>query len=183
MFGAKQILGRFIQTSEAQGLISRGRFLQQGPATTAVATFLFQETGGRAFTCTRFLTQRAITCGIHAQQVSCSTVDPNLRLCDREFFCISARRDGLIVYMRCNFSSFRGGSLHCVETRYPENENRRGITFHSVAAATAFIAEIVSEGVTTLEFVLGSSLADRSSSSCWREHWGSKIGVSLRGWP
>jgi hypothetical protein len=42
----------------------------------------------------------------------------------RNFFAISTRRDGLIIYMRCNFSSFRGGSLHCVDIRYPENEKR-----------------------------------------------------------
>jgi hypothetical protein len=40
----------------------------------------------------------------------------------RNFFALSTRRDGVIVYMRCNFSRARGGTLHCVEIRYPENE-------------------------------------------------------------
>ncbi len=28
----------------------------------------------------------------------------------------------MIVYMRCNFSRAREGSLHCVDIRYPQNE-------------------------------------------------------------
>jgi len=40
------------------------------------------------------------------------------------FFAISSRRKGMIVYLRCNFSSNAGGSLHCVDLRYPVNEKR-----------------------------------------------------------
>ena len=40
----------------------------------------------------------------------------------RNFFAISTRLDGMIVYMRCNFSRAREGSLHCVDIRYPQNE-------------------------------------------------------------
>ena len=42
----------------------------------------------------------------------------------RNFFAVSARRDGMIVYLRCNFSSARGGTLHCVDIRYPASEKR-----------------------------------------------------------
>jgi len=40
----------------------------------------------------------------------------------KNFFAISTRRDGMIVYVRCNFSRSRGATLHCVELRYPEQE-------------------------------------------------------------
>lgn len=40
----------------------------------------------------------------------------------RNFFAISSRRDGMIVYLRCNFSRVRGGTLHCVDIRYPQSE-------------------------------------------------------------
>jgi hypothetical protein len=39
-----------------------------------------------------------------------------------KFFAISMRQKGLIGYMRCNFSSNAGGTLHCVDLRYPERE-------------------------------------------------------------
>jgi hypothetical protein len=42
----------------------------------------------------------------------------------RNFFAISSRRGGLIAYLRCNFSSNAGGSLHCVELRYPIREKQ-----------------------------------------------------------
>ena len=42
----------------------------------------------------------------------------------RNFFAISTRREGMIVYLRCNFSSAAGGSLHCVDVRYPIGEKR-----------------------------------------------------------
>ena len=42
----------------------------------------------------------------------------------RNFFAISTRLKGMIVYMRCNFSSASGGALHCVDIRYPEREKR-----------------------------------------------------------
>ena len=42
----------------------------------------------------------------------------------RNFFAISTRRDGMIVYLRCNFSSTSAGSLHCVDIRYPVGEKR-----------------------------------------------------------
>jgi hypothetical protein len=40
------------------------------------------------------------------------------------FFAISMRRDGRILYGRCNFSSIAGGSIHCIELRYPQHEKR-----------------------------------------------------------
>ena len=40
----------------------------------------------------------------------------------RNFFAISSRLDGKIVYMRCNFSRARAATLHCVDIRYPQNE-------------------------------------------------------------
>jgi hypothetical protein len=40
------------------------------------------------------------------------------------FFAISTRKAGLIVYLRCNFSAARGGTLHCVDIRYPASEKR-----------------------------------------------------------
>jgi hypothetical protein len=42
----------------------------------------------------------------------------------RNFFALSTRRDGMIVYLRCNFSSGRDSTLHCVDIRYPVNEKR-----------------------------------------------------------
>jgi hypothetical protein len=42
----------------------------------------------------------------------------------RNFFALSTRRDGMIVYLRCNFSSARASTLHCVDIRYPVNEKR-----------------------------------------------------------
>jgi hypothetical protein len=40
----------------------------------------------------------------------------------RNFFALSTRREGVILYVRCNFSRSRGGTLHCVELRYPQGE-------------------------------------------------------------
>jgi hypothetical protein len=42
----------------------------------------------------------------------------------RNFFAVSTRREGMIVYLRCNFSSAGGATLHCVDIRYPTNEKR-----------------------------------------------------------
>jgi hypothetical protein len=42
----------------------------------------------------------------------------------RNFFAVSTRREGMIVYLRCNFSSAGGAALHCVDIRYPTNEKR-----------------------------------------------------------
>ena len=42
----------------------------------------------------------------------------------RNFFAISTRREGMIVYLRCNFSRAGGSSLHCVDIRYPIGEKR-----------------------------------------------------------
>jgi hypothetical protein len=42
----------------------------------------------------------------------------------RNFFAVSTRREGMIVYLRCNFSSARGGTLHCADIRYPIHEKR-----------------------------------------------------------
>lgn len=41
------------------------------------------------------------------------------------FFAISTRRGNMIAYLRCNFSSNAGGSLHCAELRYPASEKKR----------------------------------------------------------
>jgi hypothetical protein len=38
------------------------------------------------------------------------------------FFALSTRREGMIVYLRCNFSQIRAATLHCVDIRYPQNE-------------------------------------------------------------
>ena len=40
------------------------------------------------------------------------------------FFAISADRDGLIFYSRCNFSSDEGGAIHCFDLVYPSAEER-----------------------------------------------------------
>jgi hypothetical protein len=42
----------------------------------------------------------------------------------QNFFAISSRRQGMIVYLRCNFSSTRGSTLHCVDIRYPAIQKR-----------------------------------------------------------
>jgi hypothetical protein len=42
----------------------------------------------------------------------------------RNFFALSTRRGTLIAYLRCNFSNVKGGTLHCVELRYPASEKR-----------------------------------------------------------
>jgi hypothetical protein len=42
----------------------------------------------------------------------------------RNFFALSTRREGMIVYLRCNFSSARAAWLHCVDIRYPQSEKR-----------------------------------------------------------
>jgi hypothetical protein len=42
----------------------------------------------------------------------------------RSFFAVSAVRNGLIVYLRCNFSSNAGGTIHCVDVRYPVQEKQ-----------------------------------------------------------
>jgi hypothetical protein len=42
----------------------------------------------------------------------------------RNFFAVSSRRGGMIAYLRCNFSRSAGGTLHCVDLRYPVAEKR-----------------------------------------------------------
>jgi hypothetical protein len=42
----------------------------------------------------------------------------------RNFFAISTRRNGMILYARCNFSRVRSGTLHCVDLQYPAAEKR-----------------------------------------------------------
>ena len=42
----------------------------------------------------------------------------------RSFFAISMERDGTIYYSRCNFSRSAGGSIHCFDLIYPQNEKR-----------------------------------------------------------
>ena len=39
------------------------------------------------------------------------------------FFAISAVKDGMIFYSRCNFSS-RSGTIHCFDLKYPAGEKR-----------------------------------------------------------
>jgi len=40
------------------------------------------------------------------------------------FFAVSAERDGLIYYSRCNFSLLAGGTTHCFDLVYPQEEKR-----------------------------------------------------------
>jgi hypothetical protein len=40
------------------------------------------------------------------------------------FFAISAEREGMIYYSRCNFSVLRGGTIHCFDLVYPQSEKR-----------------------------------------------------------
>jgi hypothetical protein len=40
------------------------------------------------------------------------------------FFAISAERDGLIYYSRCNFSPLAGSTTHCFDLVYPQEEKR-----------------------------------------------------------
>ena len=40
------------------------------------------------------------------------------------FFALSSRRDGMIVYLRCNFSSGPANAMHCIDIRYPASEKR-----------------------------------------------------------
>lgn len=41
-----------------------------------------------------------------------------------DFFALSSRRDGMIVYLRCNFSYRPAGAMHCIDIRYPASEKR-----------------------------------------------------------
>jgi hypothetical protein len=59
---------------------------------------------------------------VHAISVSCPRSILTYDRVARNFFALSSRLDGMIVYMRCNFSHAREGSLHCVDIRYPQNE-------------------------------------------------------------
>jgi hypothetical protein len=42
----------------------------------------------------------------------------------RSFFAISSTRQGLIFYSRCNFSTDAGGTIHCFDLVYPQEEKR-----------------------------------------------------------
>jgi hypothetical protein len=42
----------------------------------------------------------------------------------RKFFAVSTIREGMILYVRCNCSSAEGGTLHCVDLRYPAHQKR-----------------------------------------------------------
>ena len=42
----------------------------------------------------------------------------------RNFFAVSKQENGLIYYLRCNFSGNAGGTMHCVDIRYPAREKR-----------------------------------------------------------
>jgi hypothetical protein len=42
----------------------------------------------------------------------------------RSFFAISSKRDGVILYSRCNFSGGARGAIHCFDLEYPQEEKR-----------------------------------------------------------
>ena len=42
----------------------------------------------------------------------------------RSFFAVSAVHQGAVYYSRCNFSRSPGGSIHCVDIKYPVSEKR-----------------------------------------------------------
>ena len=42
----------------------------------------------------------------------------------RSFFAISAIRDGMVLYSRCNFSGGGGGAIHCFDLSYPREQSR-----------------------------------------------------------
>jgi len=42
----------------------------------------------------------------------------------RSFFAVSAVNEGMIFYSRCNFSRRSGGTIHCFDLKYPEQEKR-----------------------------------------------------------
>ena len=42
----------------------------------------------------------------------------------RHFFAVSTNRNGTVLYRRCNFSTNRGGTMHCIDLAYPLSEKR-----------------------------------------------------------
>jgi len=42
----------------------------------------------------------------------------------RSFFAVSAVNKGTIYYSRCNFSRESGGTIHCIDLKYPASEKR-----------------------------------------------------------
>src|SRR5689334_15324249 len=42
----------------------------------------------------------------------------------RSFFAVSAVNQGTVYYSRCNFSARSGGTIHCVDMKYPVSEKR-----------------------------------------------------------
>jgi hypothetical protein len=42
----------------------------------------------------------------------------------RSFFAVSAVNQGIIYYSRCNFARSSGGTIHCVDIKYPVSEKR-----------------------------------------------------------
>jgi hypothetical protein len=42
----------------------------------------------------------------------------------RNFFAVSTNRSGTVLYRRCNFSTNRGGTMHCIDLAYPLREKR-----------------------------------------------------------
>jgi hypothetical protein len=42
----------------------------------------------------------------------------------RHFFAVSLNQGSEILYRRCNLSATRGGTLHCIDLRYPRSEKR-----------------------------------------------------------
>ena len=42
----------------------------------------------------------------------------------RNFFAVSTNRNGTVLYRRCNFSTNRGGTMHCIDLAYPLREKR-----------------------------------------------------------
>ena len=68
---------------------------------------------------------KRIRVGTSCATISLVKIDPlTYDRVAHNFFAVSTRREGMIVYLRCNFSSARGGTLHCADIRYPVNEKR-----------------------------------------------------------
>jgi|SRR5689334_2145970 len=42
----------------------------------------------------------------------------------RSFFAVSAANQGTVYYSRCNFSGRSGGTIHCVDIKYPVSEKQ-----------------------------------------------------------
>jgi hypothetical protein len=58
------------------------------------------------------------------QPVICVKICAQYRRVTPSFFAISAEREGMIYYSRCNFSTLRGATIHCFDLVYPQSEKR-----------------------------------------------------------